>query len=110
MYEVKQNQLESELQFLKLQISPHFYFNIMNSIYHSIKINPAQAEKIVMELSEIMKYHIYDCSREKVELTKELNAIRNYIGLQEMRLASKPNISIDVKGNLNNKFYCPFPY
>lgn len=108
MYMVKESQLEAELQFLKLQISPHFYFNIMNSIYHSIKTEPERAEKIVMELSEMMKYHIYDCTKEKVEINKEMDAIRNYIGLQEMRLASKPAVEINVKGNTSNKLIAPF--
>ena len=78
-YLVKQNKLESEIEFLKLQISPHFYFNVMNSIYHSIKIDPEQAEDIVLQLSEVMKYHIYDSSKEQVELEHELQNIHHYI-------------------------------
>lgn len=108
MQQLKQYQLESELQFLKLQINPHFYFNIMNSIYHSIKIDPDQAEKIVMQLSDIMKYHIYDCHKEKVELQHELKNIHNYIGLQRMRLSSEPVINIEVTGDFVNKFITPF--
>lgn len=108
VHQLKQYQLESELQFLKLQISPHFYFNIMNSIYHSIKIDPDQAEKIVMQLSDIMKYHIYDCHKEKVALHHEIKNIYNYIGLQRMRLSSEPVINIEVTGDLANKFITPF--
>ncbi|MEO6168708.1 MAG: histidine kinase [Chitinophagales bacterium] len=108
VHQLKQYQLESELQFLKLQISPHFYFNIMNSIYHSIKIDPEQAERIVLQLSDIMKYHIYDCRKDKVELEHEVQNLNNYIGLQKMRLSSDPVINIEVTGDLNQKFIAPF--
>jgi LytS/YehU family sensor histidine kinase len=107
VHQLRQHHLESELQFLKLQISPHFYFNIMNSIYHSIKIDPEQAERIVLQLSDIMKYHIYDCHKETVELEHELKNIHNYIGLQKMRLAKEPRIDIEVEGDLSNQLIAP---
>ena len=99
---------ESEPEFLRLPIKPHFYFNIMNSIYHSITINPAQAEDILLQLSEMMQYYIYECSKKKVKLESEIRNIHNYIGLQNMRLASEPGIRVKVSGDLRDQLISPF--
>lgn len=104
----EQSRLESELEMLKLQISPHFLFNIMNTIYHSIKIDPEQAESSVLNLSQMMQYHIYECSKDKVSLQAEVKNINNYIGLQKMRLAKEPNMKIEISGNLSDKYIAPF--
>lgn len=108
LYKLEQSRLESELEVLKLQISPHFFFNIMNSIYHSVKIDPDQAERIVLHLSQMMQYYIYDCSKDRVPLEGEVKNVLNYIALQKMRLATEPKISVHVTGNTVNKFIPPF--
>jgi sensor histidine kinase YesM len=106
--ELEQLRRESEPEFLRLPIKPHFYFNIMNSIYHSITIDPAQAEDILLQLSEMMQYYIYECSKKKVKLESEIRNIHNYIGLQNMRLASEPGIKVKVSGDLRDQVISPF--
>jgi LytS/YehU family sensor histidine kinase len=54
-----------------------------------------------------MQYHIYECTREKVELSKELKNIHNYISLQQIRLASQPRINVEVKGDLQTNTLLP---
>lgn len=107
-YELEKSRRVSEPEFLRLPIKPHFYFNIMNSIYHSITINPAQAEDILLQLSEMMQYYIYECSNKKVKLESEIRNIHNYIGLQNMRLGSAPGIQVKVSGDLQNQLISPF--
>lgn len=106
--EMEQSRMDSEPEFLKLPIKPHFYFNIMNSIYHSITIDPDRAEVIILQFSEMMQFYIYECSKEKVQLESEIRNIHNYIGLQNMRLETEPGISIKVGGNLQNISIAPF--
>lgn len=106
--EMEQMRRESEPEFLRLPIKPHFYFNIMNSIYHSITIDPAQAEDILLQLSEMMQYYIYECSKKKVKLESEIRNIHNYIALQNMRLASEPGIKVKVRGDLGDQLISPF--
>lgn len=105
---LEESRMDSESEFVKLPIKPHFYFNIMNSIYHSIAIDPDRAEVIILQFSEMMQFYIYECSKERVQLESEIRNIHNYIGLQNMRLESEPGISLKVGGDLQNFSIAPF--
>ena len=106
--ELKEKRMDWEPEFLKLPIKPHFYFSIMNSIYHSITIDPDQAEVILLQFSEMMQFYVYECSKEKVPLESEIRNIHNYIGLQNMRLEAEPWVSVKVGGDLQNCSIAPF--
>jgi|AntAceMinimDraft_2_1070361.scaffolds.fasta_scaffold11887_3 sensor histidine kinase YesM len=97
--EIEKVRVDSELAFLKNQISPHFFFNSLNNIYALIAIDSSKAQKSVEKLSGLMRYLIYDSDIKKVELKKEFDFIRNYIELMQQRLTSKIklNVNIDTK-------------
>jgi len=99
--------LKTELTFLKNQINPHFLFNALNNIYVQTRKRPKEAPESVMLLSELLRYQLYDCSKDKVYLRNELNYLENYLALERMR-RSDSDIKLIVKGNPNGKMIAPF--
>jgi len=99
--------LKTELTFLKNQINPHFLFNALNNIYVQTRKRPKEAPESVMLLSELLRYQLYDCSKDKVYLKNELDYINNYLALERMR-RSESNIKLSVNGSPNGKMIAPF--
>lgn len=98
--EQKNEQLKSELSFLRSQISPHFIFNILNSIVYLIRTKASeQAEDVTMRLSSLMRYMLYDSDQTMVPLTNELAYVENYIDLQKMRFDGNVAFDFQVNGD-----------
>ena len=98
--EQKNEQLKSELSFLRSQISPHFIFNILNSIVYLIRTKASeQAEDVTMRLSSLMRYMLYDSDQTMVPLTNELSYVENYIDLQKMRFDGNVAFDFQVNGD-----------
>ena len=99
MYEreliLQREKLEAELQFLKSQIHPHTLFNGMSSIYHLIDLEPEKAKTLVLNLSNALRYHLYESSDEFVLLSKELVYLRQYISLNQIRIEDDAIVEID---------------
>lgn len=87
---------EMELQLLKSQLNPHFYFNTLNNLYGLSMISPVKAPDAILKLSDIMEYVIYDCKSEKVPLAKELKFIRSYIDLEKLRYDTEDTIQLVI--------------
>jgi sensor histidine kinase YesM len=85
--------VKSELAILKLQISPHFLFNTLNNIRWLTRTKSDQAEKSIIELSDILRYMLYQAVHEQVYLQEEINYLRKYISLQKLRIS--PHVKID---------------
>jgi hypothetical protein len=84
----------SELSLLRSQVSPHFLFNTLNNMY-SLSINrPNQMPALLLKLSELLRYSVYDADQPLVQLKDELDYIRNYIDLENIRSADR--LSLDV--------------
>jgi len=76
----------NELNFLRAQFNPHFLFNSINSIYGHIDKTNKPAREMLLKFSEMLRYQLYECNVEKIELDRELNYIENYIILQKTRM------------------------
>jgi LytS/YehU family sensor histidine kinase len=100
--------LESELQFLKAQVNPHFLFNAINSIYFLIKKNPDQAAATLIKLSDLLRFQLYDCSDEKIAIEKELEYLHNFIALEKIRKGEKIKVNVEQHGNLSGFELSPF--
>ncbi|NRB47067.1 MAG: sensor histidine kinase [Saprospiraceae bacterium] len=76
---------EAQLQFLRSQINPHFLFNTLNNIYALAVTSSKKTAPMVLQLSELLRYVVYDGQAEKVELQKEVKQISQFISLFQMR-------------------------
>jgi two-component system LytT family sensor kinase len=100
--------LATELSYLKSQLHPHFLFNLHNTIFFLINENPALASEMLLKLSGIMRYHLYECEAATVPLDGELDNIRNYLDLEKVRLGSKVDIKIHLQDDLQGFRIAPF--
>lgn len=96
--DLEQSKLKSDLNVLRTQVNPHFLFNTLNNIDALIKKNPDQASDLVVKLSEEMRYMLYDSDIDFIEINKEVQFLKNYISLQEIRIRNKEfiNLIIDI--------------
>ncbi|UNZ00078.1 histidine kinase [Zhouia spongiae] len=106
IYERNQNQqlrelqYQTELKYLKSQIQPHFYFNTLNNLYALTLKKSTLASDVVLKLSEIMQYIIYDANKKKVDLIHEINYIDNYVELEKIRFGELVQINIGISGSI----------
>lgn len=92
---IENHQKETELMVLKSQVNPHFLFNMMNTIY-SLSLKKAdETPEIVLKLSEILRYNLYETNTAKVLLEKELNIVENYIDLEKIRLKQPEKVTFE---------------
>lgn len=80
-------QLQSELEHLKYQLQPHFFFNSLNNIYSLVDISPERAKETILALSKLMRYLLYEANIEKVPLKKEVEFMQKYVELMQLRTA-----------------------
>ncbi len=100
---IKTQKINAELSFLKSQLNPHFLFNTLNSIYSLANKKSEATTEAIITLSELMRYMIYETDKEFVPLQKEIDYIKNYISLQNLRLKDSSGVRFNVHGNLDQK-------
>ncbi|GAB5565213.1 MAG: hypothetical protein Wins2KO_22760 [Winogradskyella sp.] len=81
-----------ELMLLKSQVSPHFFFNMLNNLYALVEVDTNRARELILKLSDTMRYSIYEGEKETVTLEEEVEFLRNYIALHEMRYHKMLNV------------------
>ncbi|RPD42907.1 sensor histidine kinase [Chitinophaga barathri] len=105
--EIVREKLEAELNFLKAQVHPHFLFNTLNNLYSlTLQASPA-APKVVLKLSGLMSYMLYDSRADNILLDKEITHIRNYIELEKIRYSQPLDVSFNVSGDVNCRQIAP---
>lgn len=105
--EMENEKLTSELAFLKSQVNPHFLFNILNNICSLARKKSDDTENAIIKLSQIMRYMLYDSKDEKVSLEKEVDYLKNYIELQQIRLSGAVSIDFVIDGDPGMKMIEP---
>jgi len=93
--------LNSELEYLKAQINPHFVFNSINAIYFQIDKQNEAARKSLSAFSEMLRYQLYECNGKEILVEKEIAYLKNYVALQRMRKDENYNISFVESEDLN---------
>lgn len=88
----EKERLNSELQQLKYQLQPHFFFNSLNNIYALVDINPERAKISIHGLSKLMRYMLYESDTDRVSLKQELDFMTRYIDLMAMRCSDKTKV------------------
>ncbi|MFY0592489.1 sensor histidine kinase [Roseivirga sp.] len=105
--ELENQNLLSELAFLKSQINPHFLFNTLNNI-HTLAYKKAEgAPEAIMKLSELMRYMIYESDMSFVPLSKEIQHLKSFIDLQELRFKQKGIVNLEVTGDVKQREIAP---
>ncbi|WP_196885309.1 sensor histidine kinase [Aureivirga sp. CE67] len=87
---------ESELQYLKSQINPHFLFNNLNNLYAYAIENSPKTPTIILELSSVLRYMLYDCREDFVSLTKEIDHLKNFTELSKLQIENRGEITFDI--------------
>ena len=99
--------LETELKLLKAQINPHFIFNALNNIYSLTYMQSKKAPESVLKLSEMLRYVFYDCNKDRVPLSAEVQYIKNFIAFQQIKSEFAQNISLKTEINGANLEIAP---
>lgn len=105
--DLETQRMQSEIRFLKSQINPHFLFNTLNSLYALTLKKSDKAPEIVIKLSEMMRYMLYECNERRVPLIKEVNYIQNYLDLEKLRQAGNAEITLRVEGQITDQTIAP---
>ncbi|QHT69430.1 hypothetical protein GXP67_23690 [Rhodocytophaga rosea] len=105
--QLEREKLTAELQLLKSQVHPHFLFNTLNHLYALTLTNSRLAPEVVVKLSGLLSYMLYECNAPKVLLTNEVKLIQTYIELENMRYGERVDISVNVRGNAADKLIAP---
>ncbi|MGM0609391.1 MAG: sensor histidine kinase [Candidatus Muiribacteriota bacterium] len=94
---------DAKLKLLQAQIHPHFLFNMLNNLYGLVNESVDNSRDVIMKLSELLDYMLYECNKPKVSLNKEIRFINNYIELERIRhdehfnvKTSFPNLNEDI--------------
>lgn len=105
--QAQQGKVTAELQLLKAQVHPHFLFNTLNNIYSFSMENSPKTPGLILKLSSLLSYMLYDCKAEEVRLGKEIEIMKNYIDLEIERSGNKIEISWNVEGDVRDKLISP---
>ena len=105
---MEKGRLESELKFLRTQLHPHFLFNTLNNLYALTLKKSDRAPELVLKLSDLMDYMLYECGdSELVPLEREVQFIKNYFEIEQLRYGERLDIRLDVKGGLTGQQIAP---
>jgi sensor histidine kinase YesM len=106
--QLKENEnLKTELSFLRSQISPHFMFNVLNSIVALIRQKSDKLESVVIELSNLMRYMLYESDEESVSLRTEVEYLKSYIDLQMQRFGADIQVHVSINGEIPDRYLEP---
>lgn len=105
--DLEKTQLETELLFLKNQISPHFFFNTLNNIYSLSVEKSNKTPKIILKLSELMRYLLYETKGKRQTLENEILCIQNYLDLERVRYDDSLEVNMYISGDIQDKEIAP---
>ena len=99
--------LEAELRLLKNQVQPHFLFNTLNSLYALTLKKSDKAPDIILRLSDLLRYMLYETNASQVALEKEVECIKSFIELEKIRYGSRIDLSFNLWGEPDGKTIAP---
>jgi two-component sensor histidine kinase len=104
---LEKEKIDAELSYLKAQINPHFLFNTLNSIYSLAIVQSDNVASSIVKLSNMMRYILSESSSDSVSLEKEIDYIRSYIELQQIRFGTFIDFNCSINGDPKNKMIAP---
>ncbi|WP_210465781.1 sensor histidine kinase [Rufibacter roseolus] len=106
--EIQTEKVQAELDYLRGQFHPHFLFNVLNGLYAKILEKSDQSAEIVLKISELLRFSVYQVPHQRLRLTDEITYLRNYIFLQKLRFEDRLDICFSVSGEVEGKYLEPF--
>ncbi|QJD81569.1 sensor histidine kinase [Spirosoma rhododendri] len=103
--QLKQQNMQLELGYLKSQINPHFLFNVLNSVYALTEEDCPPAAQLVHQLSGLMQYTLYETAEPTVPLQKELQFIRDYIALEKTRTGKRVDLQVSLPATVSDSVH-----
>lgn len=94
---IEKNSLQNELKFLRSQIQPHVLFNSLNNLYEYTLAKSEMAPDLVLQLSKVLRYVLYETDREYIQLKKEIQFLEDYIGLQKTQLENRGKVDFNLE-------------
>lgn len=104
---IDKQQKENELRHLKAQLNPHFLFNTLNNLYGLSVTESKKLPGLMLKLSELLRYSLYDTNQNYVAVQKELDYISNYVELEKIRLSDKTDIKLDIYNYDKDQYIAP---
>ena len=98
MKEKEKHYLETELKFLRSQIHPHFFFNTLNNVYSLSLKKSDEAPGVILKLSDLMSYMLYESNAPKVPLSKEIGYLQNYLDVEKLRFGQRLSVTFTLEG------------
>ncbi|WP_034041816.1 sensor histidine kinase [Wocania ichthyoenteri] len=108
--DLAQLQMSTELKYLRTQIQPHFFFNTLNNLYALTLKKSDNAPRLVLKLSDIMQYILYEVVSSKANLLQEINHINNFIDIERMRFKDRIEFDMDITGEIDSIEVPPLLY
>jgi two-component system LytT family sensor kinase len=102
--------LDAELKLLKNQLQPHFLFNTLNNLYGMVLTKDEKAPDLLLKLSDVLSYMLYECNDQFVLLEKEVKILKDYMKLEKIRYGKKLNLTFSTDGDFSNKKVAPLLY
>jgi sensor histidine kinase YesM len=105
--QIEQEKTNAELELLKAQLHPHFLFNTLNNLYSLVLEQSDRAADLLLRLSGLLNYVLYDCKAKEVSLEKEIGVMKDYIALEWERYGSRLELTQDFSGEVEGKMIAP---
>lgn len=104
---ITEEKLTAELQLLKNQLHPHFLFNTLNNLYGMVLTQDKKSPEVVLRLSEIMSYMLYECDQATIRLSREIDHLKNYIELEKIRHGKRVDLNFESSGPIEEIHIAP---
>lgn len=92
---LKNESAKTELALLKNQVNPHFFFNMLNNLYGLVSTDTIKAQQLILKMSDLMRYSIYEGERHTVSIEEEIDFLKNYVEIHQMRYHRNVNIDFN---------------
>jgi LytS/YehU family sensor histidine kinase len=104
---IEKEKMLMELEMLKAQVHPHFLFNTLNNLYSLTLTKSDNAPVVVTNLSDLLRYMLYECREKEVPLLNEITALKKYVELEKLRYGNRLDISFSYSGGVNDLLIAP---
>ena len=105
--QLQKENVDAQLQLLKAQVHPHFLFNTLNNIYSYTQNTSPVASRLVMGLSDMLRYMLYECNQPLVPLAKDLKMLQDYIVLEQIRYNHQLDVTVNLPSGVEELYIAP---